>query len=134
MTEFLYTLVVGHAGSTASIEADTMAPAALEPRVGRYFAVDTALSEPFGARPDCGAVPAVTKPIAALAVFRTVAIRHILGPGSRREDHALDQTILGDRLVEWRERVLMQVARPHGSLCRGYRFRCFRGRILGAPA
>jgi hypothetical protein len=117
MAELLHALLVGHAGPAAPLEADPIAPVAYEPRVMRYFAVDTVLSEPFATGPDRGAASSVAIPIAALAVVRAVALRHILGPSSGQRDPVCNDAILDDRFVERRERsVWRRVARVHLSV------------------
>jgi hypothetical protein len=100
MAPILDALLVGYAGPAASIEADPVAPTASDSRVRRRVVVDTALSVPLATALDCGAMPAVAKPIAALAVVRAVAIRYILGPRSERPYPAHNRTILDDHLVE----------------------------------
>lgn len=107
----LHALRVRLAGPATPLEADPVAQVPLDLMARHRPAIDTSLSVPFVAGPDGGAVPPVAKPIAALAIVRAIAIRHILRPSSGlrhlREPH--DEpwrwpAIVGDRLIEWSER------------------------------
>lgn len=130
----LLTLSVGDAGPAPPLEADPLAPVA-EPWVRRHVAVDAALSEPFSTGPDRGAPPSVAKPIAALAVARAVAIRHILGPRPGVRQPARLPTIEGDCLVERRKRFFgRRGARVHGFVRRGRPPRRARVGVLDAHA
>jgi hypothetical protein len=125
--EHLHALLVRLARPATPFQADPVAPVVRAQTVGQRPAIFTALAIPFGTRRDRSAASSITKPVAALAVRRAVALRHVPRPGPRPRPLLMTgRTIVCDHLVEWSERPLLhRTALPWRILGAGSR-RCRR--------
>ncbi len=99
-TEFLHALLIRYAGPTAPLKADSFAAVSIMITARECPTINAVLAVPVVTAPDSRAAPAIAKPVAAFAVLRAIAIRHILRPGTPPKVGLIGRALRGDHLIE----------------------------------